>query len=261
MSAMSQAKLFDRYGLPAKHDPPATKDARSEQLPSAPRAASTQLLGRKRRPRAGRHDRHDMHPNSMATYREEATAGRLSKRYSEILEIVRRLGQGTDREILQASEYRDMNAVRPRITELIESGWLEEFDNVQDKTTGKPVRVVRIAGRAHSPATATTARRQESETTPSLCESAATAPRLAPGPAIFAGCAGTGIIRIDQNPDRYEWHDIATGESCTAAEKLRATNPHEVEESNAAALKTHQLSSPAPTPSAGRQNRTDEVRL
>jgi hypothetical protein len=142
LNAPAQSSLFDRYGLPVKHVEPSPSPVSPASTPLAPR----QSKRRKRAPFAGTHAKHEMHANSLAAYRE--VAERLSKRCAEILEIYRRLGQATDREILQASEYGDMDAVRPRITELIESGWLEEIENVRDGVSGRMVRRVRISNGA-----------------------------------------------------------------------------------------------------------------
>lgn len=48
----------------------------------------------------------------------------------------------TDREVMERLGYRDMNSVRPRITELIKEGALEEWGNKQDEITNRRVRVV-----------------------------------------------------------------------------------------------------------------------
>ncbi len=50
----------------------------------------------------------------------------------------------TDREIKEKMGLSDMNSVRPRITELIKSGHLEETDNTKCPVTNKTVRKVRI---------------------------------------------------------------------------------------------------------------------
>ena len=51
----------------------------------------------------------------------------------------------TDREIMQALGYKDMNAVRPRITELIKRGFLEECGSMRDPGTKRIVRLIRWA--------------------------------------------------------------------------------------------------------------------
>ena len=50
----------------------------------------------------------------------------------------------TDREIKDKMGLSDMNSVRPRITELIKSGHLEETESTKCPVTNKTVRRVRI---------------------------------------------------------------------------------------------------------------------
>lgn len=50
----------------------------------------------------------------------------------------------TDREVARDLGFRDMNSVRPRITEMIESGVLVEVGKVKDAVTHVSVRLVRI---------------------------------------------------------------------------------------------------------------------
>jgi len=88
------------------------------------------------------------HPNSIAAYQQERDAGNLSKRCKAILSAFsaasRWNGGMTDRDILEHLGFSDMNAVRPRLTELIKSGICEECGSVRDRATGKQVRLVRI---------------------------------------------------------------------------------------------------------------------
>lgn len=88
------------------------------------------------------HAAHAMHAHSLAAYREERPA--LSKRAAEVLEVVWAFGPLTDREIVDTLGYRDMNACRPRVTELIEAGVLVEHDSVRCPVTGKRVRRVTV---------------------------------------------------------------------------------------------------------------------
>ena len=48
------------------------------------------------------------------------------------------------RQIMKALGFTDANTVKPRITELIDKGILEECGSVRDPETGKRVRLVRI---------------------------------------------------------------------------------------------------------------------
>lgn len=51
----------------------------------------------------------------------------------------------SDREVMIILGFNDMNSVRPRITELIQEGVLEECGTVKD-SDGKPQRLVRKSG-------------------------------------------------------------------------------------------------------------------
>lgn len=83
------------------------------------------------------------HRNSLEAF----YAGRddlFSRRETEILKTFVQHGTMTDRDVCDALGFRDMNRVRPRITELIKSGLLEEIGDVQDVETNRKVRLVRI---------------------------------------------------------------------------------------------------------------------
>jgi len=87
-----------------------------------------------------------MHANSLDAYHE----GRLedfTKRQREILGAFAQRVTLTDRECLAALGYADMNAVRPRITELIDQGVLREIGGTSCPVTKKRVRVCEIAPR------------------------------------------------------------------------------------------------------------------
>lgn len=90
------------------------------------------------------HLAHRMHDNSLATYREEE--GKLSTREQAVLAWITEHGPHTDREVMCGMGFTDMNAVRPRISELIEAGKLMEVCTRRCATTGKPVRVVDVRG-------------------------------------------------------------------------------------------------------------------
>jgi hypothetical protein len=68
----------------------------------------------------------------------------MSQRAQVIYDHLIYSGAGlTDRAIAQRLNFGDMNCVRPRITELINAGWIEECGNVRCVITGKQVRMVR----------------------------------------------------------------------------------------------------------------------
>jgi len=83
-----------------------------------------------------------MHINSLTAYREEGE--RLSGRKALIYELLSETNTAmTDREVMLKLGYSDPNAVRPRITELIKRGLIEEFGSKVCVSTRKTVRRVR----------------------------------------------------------------------------------------------------------------------
>jgi predicted HTH transcriptional regulator len=84
------------------------------------------------------------HPNSIAAHVAEKSTGALSKRASLILTAARQSGPFTDRQMQHRLRLPDPNSVRPRITELVMSGLLEECGSTRDALTGKTVRVCRV---------------------------------------------------------------------------------------------------------------------
>jgi predicted HTH transcriptional regulator len=83
-----------------------------------------------------------MHINSLTAYREEGE--RLSGRKALIYELLSETNTAlTDREVMKRLGYSDPNAVRPRITELIKRGLIEEFGSKVCVSTRKTVRRVR----------------------------------------------------------------------------------------------------------------------
>lgn len=87
-----------------------------------------------------------MHSNSLAAYDE--LAGELSERCAEIMRAFGRDGKPlTDRDVLWRVKRSDMNSVRPRITELIQSGYLRECGSTKCPVTGKTVRLVEVKER------------------------------------------------------------------------------------------------------------------
>lgn len=81
-----------------------------------------------------------MHADSLLCYREEL--GKFGKRAAAVAEWVARNGCVTDREVMRGLGFTDPNAVRPRISELIDGGVLQEFSKVKDPVTRKLVRRV-----------------------------------------------------------------------------------------------------------------------
>jgi hypothetical protein len=83
-----------------------------------------------------------IHANSVTSYRAEEP--KLARRALDILFWVRAHGPATDRQIARGMGFGDMNSVRPRVTELVESGFLTELDSVKCEVTGRHVRRVGI---------------------------------------------------------------------------------------------------------------------
>lgn len=88
------------------------------------------------------HAAHQMHDNSLATYRAEET--KLSRRALAVLAWVKDHGPHTDRGVMVGMGFADMNSVRPRITELIDANKLMEVAHRPCPVTGKRVRVIDI---------------------------------------------------------------------------------------------------------------------
>lgn len=86
------------------------------------------------------------HINSLCAY-FAGESGLFSKRELLILDLLRegrnRAGL-TDREVMLALGFSDMNAVRPRLTELVAEGLVNEIGSKDDPVTGKCVRIVAL---------------------------------------------------------------------------------------------------------------------
>lgn len=83
------------------------------------------------------HATHEMHGNSLSAY-----AGlELNERQSAVLAIYLHSPPLTDRGCMARMETADPNAVRPRVSELLEAGLLEECGAVRCSVTGRTVRV------------------------------------------------------------------------------------------------------------------------
>ena len=86
--------------------------------------------------------RTNVHANSRAAYFE--AAGMISRRAQMVLDWVRANGRATDRQIVDGLGFRDMNACRPRVTELVQMGALVEVGTVTCPVTHKTVRLVDV---------------------------------------------------------------------------------------------------------------------
>jgi chromosome segregation and condensation protein ScpB len=84
-----------------------------------------------------------VHQNSAKCYHE--SRHELSKRAEEVLSCYRGMKQPlTDRQVKEMLGYSDSNAVRPRVTEMIDMGILREVGKTVDTVTGKTVRLVEM---------------------------------------------------------------------------------------------------------------------
>jgi hypothetical protein len=85
-----------------------------------------------------------IHDNSLAAYAVEET--KLNRREQLVYDWILEHGPHTDREIARGMGYgQDMNAVRPRITSLIDKNKLMEVCNRKCPVTNRRVRVVDIS--------------------------------------------------------------------------------------------------------------------
>lgn len=84
-----------------------------------------------------------IHDNSMMAYSD--VKPELSGRRKDIYLAMKGTSKKcTDREIKELMGFGDMNAVRPRITELIKFGYIEEVGSVKCPVTNQTVRQVMI---------------------------------------------------------------------------------------------------------------------
>lgn len=82
-----------------------------------------------------------VHANSIECF--HASEAKLSKRAADVLAWITEHGPRTDRQVAYGMGFgENLNAVRPRITELIEAGALMEVCNTRCPVTKKTVRVV-----------------------------------------------------------------------------------------------------------------------
>lgn len=85
-----------------------------------------------------------IHANSVESYHGELP--KLSTRAQAIYEHILEHGPRTDREVAREMGFgENLNAVRPRLTELIDAHRLMEVGNVRCPVTGKTVRRVDIS--------------------------------------------------------------------------------------------------------------------
>ncbi len=166
-----------------------------------------------------------VHANSLAAYRSL----NLSERCATVLHVfVRTLQPMTDKECMARLGFKDPNAVRPRITDMVRCKVMEECGTANDAETGKAVRICRPA--AFIVAHLTMAREDGQQQRRQVCmriarvaEQGATSQELcrafrdlSPGKIgdAIGRCAAAGCISRDAGERRREqvvWHITRTG--------------------------------------------------
>lgn len=83
--------------------------------------------------------KHAMHDNSLSAFSEisDERSERATLIYNLLANMARPM---TDREVARMLGFQDLNAVRPRLTELLEGHWLVESTSIKCPVTGKTVR-------------------------------------------------------------------------------------------------------------------------
>lgn len=93
-------------------------------------------------------------PRRQQTVRQASRAARddslprLAGRAAAVLTWIKANGPATDREVMRGLGFTDMNAVRPRISELIDARLLVECGEKRCAQTRQVVRLVRFNGEA-----------------------------------------------------------------------------------------------------------------
>jgi len=85
-----------------------------------------------------------IHENSLLSYWSDGSAEMFSKREQLCIGALRKLGSGTDREVMITLGFSDMNQVRPRLTRLISLGILDDVGSTVCPVTRKTVRRVAL---------------------------------------------------------------------------------------------------------------------
>ncbi len=85
-----------------------------------------------------------MHENSLSSW----SALDRGMRAKSVLSVYQQSADPlTDREVMQWLGFTDCNQVRPRITELLRSGALQECGKMVDNTSRRKVRLCALKGR------------------------------------------------------------------------------------------------------------------
>lgn len=104
-----------------------------------------------RRPRPRRKPRQapgaGHHTNSLTAHRQITPT--LTGRRAQVLDFLRHHGPATDRQIMRGLGFSDPNAVRPRITELLDMGLITQAGTTTDPTTHMQVRLIKGCNHAN----------------------------------------------------------------------------------------------------------------
>lgn len=84
-----------------------------------------------------------IHRNSIQSFHEirDKLAGKHKAIWDTFQSVDKNL---TDRMVKDMLGFEDMNSVRPRITEMVKNGFLQEVDQAKCPVTGKKVRICKI---------------------------------------------------------------------------------------------------------------------
>ena len=86
--------------------------------------------------------RREQHVRERSRAAREVALPQLARRAAAILAWLAAHGPATDREVMRGLGFVEPNAVRPRISELIDAGLVAECGERVCATTGQRVRVV-----------------------------------------------------------------------------------------------------------------------
>ena len=106
-------------------------------------STSTPTLFTQQERSGSKHKKHRVRLASLMSYAEIRPT--LSKRNRQVFEAVLSGGPATDREVKLRLGFDDMNMVRPRITSLLEEGYLNEIAQVRCEKTNRLVRLVGLS--------------------------------------------------------------------------------------------------------------------
>ena len=90
----------------------------------------------------GKHNQHNMRWNSLEAHQVEKQ--KFPSRKEKIISFLYKHGRSTERQIMLGLGFTDMNSIRPRVTEMINSGELKELGTSVNPVTKRKCRIVNI---------------------------------------------------------------------------------------------------------------------